>query len=369
MATSYRATVELELVKQHRCVGCNCAFRYPMKRSAQAQGATPEQASEAARVQLGKDLESGVEPRPCPSCGIYQPEMVERARSDVYGVVAFLVHAAPGVLAVLAATDVLAWYTAAWAAAGPAAIALLIHLRAATLKPNANPEANRERAARDGDVKVVEQGGGMPSIVPGVGPLGQKRKLALGLFAAAMVALPSAELMRLGRGWPLNPEWVPGVIGPGDKATIHFPQQITTVGGYWSASGSARADAATFRVTSKADSWGGRIRTKSSSSSKTPWAQVHFADASGTTLPLQVDLDVRYPGMTGSRSFSNRSQKLTLRSEVKLAPAGAGELYRNLVWGGLGGGALAVIVLGIMLVGMKDDLGQRSEQVLLAKES
>ena len=378
MATSFRATAKLEILKQHRCVGCSALFRYPMERSGSAQAATEAAAREGAgRVLMGL-LTATFDAHPCPSCGIYQPEMVAKLRSEVVGFISFFAHLAPMVLALLAALDVVLWHQAAWGAGAAALVALGLHLRSATLKPNLDLAGNRGRADREvqaGKLFIDQGGSPDPAVRPGLGELDPGRKLLLGLFALGVVALSSAELLRLGRGWPLNPKWTPGVIGPGDAAVLYFPESITSVAGHWSGEGAAAvlapAEPAVLRVTSKQRDWGGTIRAKKSESntSNTPWARVEFedrAELAGRVLPVRVELNLRYPQAVSGK-FANQTRTIASESEVRLAPARAGATYRQLLWGGLCGGSVLLAILGILLVKRRDPLGEASEMALFAK--
>src|SRR2546421_1389418 len=113
MATTYKATVSIEVQKQHRCVGCSALFRYPMKRSSTAQAATADLAEKQARDALGKLLVTSFDLHACPTCGIYQPEMVHKLRRDVTGFLTFLVNVAPLILAGLGFFEVVPWHIAA----------------------------------------------------------------------------------------------------------------------------------------------------------------------------------------------------------------------------------------------------------------
>ena len=375
----YRATIEGEVLKRHRCVGCSATFHYPLRRKGGGQAPTAPAAEKAARTALALQLMTEVDAHPCPGCGIYQPEMVARLRAGTYGFIAFFAHAAPLVLVALAAFDNLSWHLAAWGATGSGVLALLVHLRAATLRPNANLEVNRRKAEHEvakGKLFTAQQGTSIePAVRPGQGELEPGHKLALALFAAAVLALPSAEAMRLARGWPLNPDWSPGVVGPGDSAVLYFTEHIGSIAGHWSGNGGAQslppAQPALFKVTSKQDSWGHSIRAKSSetNSSSTPWAKVYFdekPELAGQTLPLRVELSVRYPAKQGA-GFATQTRTLAEMSEVRFAPAGAGKTYWQLLLGGLGGGAVLLAILGIVLVKKKHELGAPSETEILAK--
>ncbi len=375
----YNATIQGEATKQHRCVGCGAVFRYLMKRKGGGHAPTAVQAQANARQALGLQLTTEVDAHPCPGCGIYQPEMVARARRGVHGVVSFFLHVAPLVLVGLAFIEWLNWHVTAWAATGAAALALLLHVRSATVRPNADLEKNRRVAEQElAAGKLQGQAGSSaiePALRPGQGELDPGRKRALALFALAVLALPAAELFRLARGWPLNPAWTPGVIGPGDSAVLHFASEVRSVSAIWTGSGGAQslppAAPALFRVSSREEKWGSTIRAKSSDgdASSRVWARVHFdghPELAGQTMPIRVELNVRYPGKNGS-SFANQTRTLAEFSEVRFAPPGAGDLYFKLLLAGFGGGSVLIAALGLALVKRKHELGAPSESELVSQ--
>src|SRR5262249_44624644 len=96
------------------------------------------------------------------------------------------------------------------------------------------------------------------------------------LMGVGLPAIASPELLRVARGWPLNKDWYPPVVGPGDNAYIYFPNKITTVKGYWRGQAAVRIKNArelnvqeTMRAESQNDSWGNTISAKSSEKSNT----------------------------------------------------------------------------------------------------
>ena len=70
MASKYKATVEIERWKEHVCLGCGSTFRYPLKRSYSQEAHTQEAAELLARRAVMRSLETDVESKPCPTCGM-----------------------------------------------------------------------------------------------------------------------------------------------------------------------------------------------------------------------------------------------------------------------------------------------------------
>src|SRR6476659_6553877 len=77
-------TVAGSIQKTVDCSGCGRQFVYRLERSARGTGSSHyfadnkvgrDRAVASARANLESELRRGVDPVPCPHCGIYQPEM------------------------------------------------------------------------------------------------------------------------------------------------------------------------------------------------------------------------------------------------------------------------------------------------------
>lgn len=86
---TYTSTVAGSRQKRETCVGCSCSFEYKITRVAQGGGhsgfflnnrGAAESAKKRAQANLVRVLEEAVEPVSCPTCGIYQPDMVQALR-------------------------------------------------------------------------------------------------------------------------------------------------------------------------------------------------------------------------------------------------------------------------------------------------
>src|SRR5262245_11710406 len=84
MATGYRATIEFRCWKEHPCVGCAGTYAYKFTRTVCGAGGTKEAAEEAAQAAVTPALQTWVDHQPCPTCGLYQPEMVAERRASRY---------------------------------------------------------------------------------------------------------------------------------------------------------------------------------------------------------------------------------------------------------------------------------------------
>jgi hypothetical protein len=86
---TYTATASGSVRRHERCVGCSCVFEYSITREVQGGGHAPfflggagaaEDARMRACANLKRALDEAVEPIHCPTCGIFQPHMVEVLR-------------------------------------------------------------------------------------------------------------------------------------------------------------------------------------------------------------------------------------------------------------------------------------------------
>ena len=291
MATTYKSTIEINVWKEHSCIGCTSRFRYLFKRKKTGQGGTPEAASAAARKAVINALEQEVDVHPCPGCGLYQPDMVGSRRSTRHWWVIAASWAALLLLMILMLTDVLSASAAALAAAATCAVLGLVHLLIDFNNPNRNLESNQQLAQQKverGDLWIPP--GSKADAVSEAPAFGWSTAHAVAyvLFGLGLLALLSPEVLRLLHGWPANAVWYPQVAGPGDDPYIYFPNKITSVKGYWQ--GNVRAEvlnaaevglnAAQIGASSQTDNWGNTIQIgskESKTSTKTLWAACQSA--------------------------------------------------------------------------------------------
>ena len=101
--------------------------------------------------------------QPCPGCGLYQPDMIGAGRARLHWWAFAGTLVALLALLILALTEVLAYSTTAWVAAGVAFFVLLVHLVIDANNPNRDPEANHRLAlAPLGFVTVETRAGCLP---------------------------------------------------------------------------------------------------------------------------------------------------------------------------------------------------------------
>jgi hypothetical protein len=86
---TYTATVSGSTERRERCVGCSHVFEYAITRETRGGGhsgfylnnkGAAASAETRARANLVRALDEAIEPVHCPTCGIYQPKMVQVLR-------------------------------------------------------------------------------------------------------------------------------------------------------------------------------------------------------------------------------------------------------------------------------------------------
>jgi hypothetical protein len=373
MATTYKSTVEVNVWKEHACIGCGSRFRYLFKRKKTGQGGSPEAASAAARKAVLNALQNEVDTHPCPGCGLYQPDMVGSQRWTRH---LWLILATAAVLLlvlILTLTDVMTSGTAAWTAAGVCGLLALGHWLIDRSNPNRDLALNHQQAQRKvegGDLWVPSGSKAQPeSSEPPRFGWSTKHTVAYVLLGLGLLALASPELLRLAHGWPANKEWYPLADGPGDEPYAYFPNSITSVKGYWQGNATAvvlnanEIGLATpqLRATSQNDQWGETIRIgskESKTSTKTLWVRVALpADRQleDKTLTLTVALDVVYPELHGN-TWEPAKGHYEHTQEIRLGGVGAGSRYKTWWWGGYLGGALLVALSSLLLMRLSTGL-------------
>src|SRR5262245_41237214 len=164
MATTYTSTVEVNVWKEHTCVGCGTVYRYLFKRTKTGQGATPDAARANVHKAVVAALEKEVDMQPCPGCGLYQPDMIGAQRWKRHWIVVGCGLPFFALWLILALADVLAYSATCWLFALTGVALALVNLVVNARNPNANLEENlrlgqsREQAGElwvPADVKSV----------------------------------------------------------------------------------------------------------------------------------------------------------------------------------------------------------------------
>jgi hypothetical protein len=366
VATTYKSTIEVNVWKEHQCIGCGSRFRYLFKRKKTGQGGTPDAARANAHKAVKAALAREVDQHPCPGCGLYQPDMVASRRTALHG---WLIAATVLVLLlvlILVLTDVITTATGAWSAAVACGLLGLVHLLIDRSNPNRDLDRNQQQAqmrVEKGDLWVPPNGLSRPqSSEPPVFGWTTAHAVAYVLFGLGVLALVVPEGLRLAHGWPANPAWYPLAAGPGDEIYTYFPYSITSVKGYWQGTATATIvnagelgmAAPQLRATSQNDRWGDTIRIgskESKTSTKTLWVRVLLpADASleGKSLQVKMTLDVEFPQMQGN-NWEPVKQRFEHTDSLRLGGTHAAARYKAWWWGSFVG-AIALLGLSSALI-------------------
>ncbi len=361
MAQTHKATAQVRCWKEHECVCCGTAYRYLFQRKKTGQGQTASMARNAAAAAVQQALESQVELRPCPTCGHYGPDMIGSWRLHGHLIV-LLAAVCCFALVFLIGGIPSPGNQALWWALGVAGLALLAHLVVACRPFNSNLEANRDfagRLAEEGKLQVTKGPAEIPSETSILSSQHGTSAIFLGMVLAALV-IPTAELVRLYEGWTWNPDWHPGVVGPGDEAWTRLSDSITSVKGLWQGKATAlvlnAADVGLANPVLPArtsnQTWGDKIsvgKRDSKTSSFRPWAAITVPQADGLkgkTLRVRINLSVTYPALLGDNQFDIQTKDLKHTAELVLAGPAAGGTFVRLWWTVGLGGALLVLLFG-----------------------
>lgn len=369
MATTYTSTIEVNVWKEHICSCCGGAYRYLFKRKKQGQGSSPDAARAAAHAAVVKALTYEVDMHPCPTCGLYQPDMIGSWRAKRHGWITALAVTVILVPLILYLCDVMTARGAAWTGGIIAAISVLLHWAVDAVNHNRNLESNQQASQlrhERGDIWVPRNAKPSPDRDEAAATpyWSSSHTTTYIMMLLGVLAFLSPELVRMVSRWPANPDWVPMVAGPGDQPYVYFPEKITAVKGFWRGTPQITVrnyqelglKAPQIQGQSQADSWGQQIQIgskESKTSSKTLWARVLLPpdpQLEGKVLDLQIDLVVNYPQLQGANQWiEEHFQPRSLQQKLQLASAGAGSKYKGWWWGGFFTGVFLMLVPGIAL--------------------
>ena len=149
MTRTHTAKIEIRRWKAHTCLGCGCRYAYRMIRTLAYGGSTPERATEKAQAAGDRAMARDVDRQPCPTCGLYQPDMVAGRRRSSHRWTLLAALLAVGLTAGLYLGDVIqadrALEAAMLQAAAIAALGFLLDLH----NPNRDLVANRRLAEQE----------------------------------------------------------------------------------------------------------------------------------------------------------------------------------------------------------------------------
>ncbi len=376
MGTTYKATIEVRCWKEHSCIGCGGTYAYLFVRKVTGQAGTEAAAHSNAQAAALKTVKHEVDLQPCPTCGLYQPDMVGSQRASRHWTIFWVTLGFLVLLLILQACRILTADVTIWLAAIGCSLAVVAHLLVDRHNLNRNPEANQELARQSletGRLQRGQPGRAEPPpaelCTPRWSPM---HRLAHFLMVAALGVLILPEVVRTLRGWPLNPDWHPPVAGPGDETYCYLPDSINSVKGYWHASALVNATLAdrpnepAFQVpaVSSTTTWGNNIRVKSreKNTSSRLWVTLHLPDRpdlAGQTLQLKIEMTAAFPAIMGA-NFVNQQATFQRTAELRLAPPKAGTEYNQLWWAGVLVGSGLVLAMSLGLVGAANALKRQA---------
>lgn len=237
MATTYTNTVTINCLKQHTCLCCGAIYTYPFVRKVKGSGRTREAAQKDREKKVARTLAQDVNLEPCPTCGLYQPDMIGQPRADRHKTVFIIAIFVFAFLLILRAADVLMSNTATLALMIAAALMALVHTMAEVRNLNSDLDANKQKAEdKVGAGKMILTPGklAVPTMEQVNPPKSGIHKLAIPLLVLSVVLIAAPEAMRSLSRWPLNSDAYPPVVGPTDTTRIYMPEKISSVKGYWS---------------------------------------------------------------------------------------------------------------------------------------
>jgi hypothetical protein len=356
MGKSYTSTIDVRCLKEHTCLCCGAVYAYELKRKVTGSAPTKEKAVVRAQAAAAKTVEREVDMEPCPTCGLLQPDMIGQRRAKRHKTLFWLALIAFIVIVILRAAYAIQSDTAVWTALIACAVVAALHLLIDLPDPNRNPDGNRQMAEQRVASGALRHTPGQ--FLPGSTQLARTPRsmghwLALVLLLVAVALASQPEAMRRARGWPLNVECYPPVVGPGDETRIYMTQKIDSVKGYWRGNPTAVVSTAgggkplNANAETNQNDWGSSISVKSSEkhSTSTPWVRVTMpneASLAGKTAACDIDLKIAYPEMEGSSSFHELNTKMHRSINIQMAPPEAGASYNGWWWTG------TVLAMGII---------------------
>lgn len=362
MAKSYTSTIQIRCWKHHKCVGCDGNYAYEFLRKVTGTGNTEAKAAATASKNAQRAIERDTDLHPCPTCGLFQPDMIGQRRAQKAWLVFWFALIAFGVSLILGGTDVVQFNTLTWVMTAIAGCSAAVLWKANLWNPNSNVSANVERASANvASGKILHQPGDASREIKhlAAAPKSGFQMLPLVLALGAIGATAAPEILRSSRGWPVNAEAYPPVVGPGDATRIYMTEKIESIKGYWRGKADAqiREGTRSLPATTKTNQndWGMTIHAKSSekSSNSTPWVGVTVpADATlgGKPVSCDIKLAVEFPHMQGSSTFMTHARVMQRNVSLNLAPAGAGKSYVSLWWQSTLAGAGLTLLCSIFLV-------------------
>lgn len=367
MGINYQASLTIRCWKEHRCVGCGSTYAYPLLRRATVTAATAEELEARAQASALRSVHAAIKYVPCPSCGTYQPDMIGARRMRRHLILFWAALGAFVILVCLTLLDVFTLPVASFVATGLCALAAFGNLLIDRHNPNANREGNLGRAQELLEKQQLQWGDEAPHGVQEDQAEGNEtwsawQRLAYLLLFLSAALPPMCEMHRSTSGWPLNDDWHPPVVGPGDETYVYLPDYIECVANNWRGKAeviAVREDQPhlpplSLQATGKdrdtedlldPDGQGGPAPTRL-------WVRVKIPrskELAGETLHLRIQLTITSRRI-GTNVFTDEEKTFRHQATLELAESRAGRRYEKLWWVGMASGGGATLLLTLCLL-------------------
>ena len=334
--------------KRYTCCYCGCQFRRRVHATMKGTGATLERAEANATDNVVRFLQQHIEQWPRPHCGQFQPEMIGSLRLTWHLLILLASGAWVGAL-------LLDYYGLAprWLAAtlllALAALLIVAHWWIGKRYPNNYAAANKRRT--DFQIKTLELSVDRgPNRKDGDWQFPDSIRLGKWFWrlliasVLSLLLIGACDAMRLTQDWPVNENWRPEVVGPGDSAWVFLPRTIQSLNGHWTGDANAVLEVVDapgvfvpIRATTRNDQWGDRIQVSSGASNSTRhlWVRIHVPDdekLAGKKVRVQMTANVVFPFLEWNQHhFGLRQDVAQHQEEIQLGPTRAG-LWFSIAW-------------------------------------
>lgn len=360
MVAHFTHRTPLNVWRKHGCAVCGAEFSYLDDSEAVGSGILPWTARWHARRAAARAAREGSQKRPCPECGIVQPEMKAHAAREGHRRARFWTAFAVLIGAALTLSDAGGPRVASAWAFGALLFAAAVHWVVAR---RAEGPTVAGEASIDEPPKIAA--GPTRDATAAALPRASKAPLALLVAAACLVPLPDGYcvLNRL----PMNDGFSPPVAGPRDEARFEFTEKVVGDAPGWSgepfvlllnpdevgASGPRDENGALpLPCDSERRAPAGRIEIRDSERGKARPVHLTFSvphdAAEGSTLRLVCLLDVLRPIFEGDTYQLEPVERIETPT-LRLGPPDAGARFQFLRHFGLGAAAFLYFV-GVALL-------------------
>ena len=371
MSTTYTAKVAVNCEKEHTCAGCGAVYSYPLVCTIAGSSTNSEQAArKQAEANAAAAIKKKIELHPCPTCGLYQPDMVAKQRK-VRHLTILIVGSIVAMITLLGASADFAIELSFTALQANTATIVMVLITAAAFasyllveftNPNADPSSNARLSAAAvsrGAIRHVPGRTGPPLADLIHPPKSTAHRLALPIVLLGVALIGSSAVIRSMNHWPLNPDCVPSVVGAGDNVRIYMRESVDTVSAFWrgepkvtfTTEKNSSPISANASAPGRGKNWEGNgVIFMGTTEAIVPCVDILVPQSlTGKTANCAIDLDLIYPE-SGSGGYHIERTRLQDTITINLAPPGAGSLFAALWWGTTLPGLLCTVIGGILLV-------------------